>query len=365
MKATVSRKELQEALAIAGAASSVRSSLPTYMSTLIRVRDGKLELVGCDGEMWAKAIIPARIEEEGEACVQQKFLAEIVGALAHDEVRLEHTSGTLVLYSGPSEWKLMSMDTDMFPPMPEVPATSEVRLKMGLLREAINAVSYAVSEDHTRELLTGVNFQYDGETLTLVATDTHRLAVCRIEQPGIGSEIKVVVPEKALRIIKSLPVADDEEVTLRFDDVRISVDVGTAAVVSQLLNGTFPNWERVVPTEYTRQWTLDRKQFVDNLKRMTILARDNSHRVKLAGQGDTVVITAQSGRGEAREEVSVLSENGDLEIAFNVRYILDALGSMPGEGVRVQITEASRGTVFRPVEKGENQFCVIMPMALN
>lgn len=365
MKATVSRKELQDALAIAGGASSVRSSLPTYMSILIRVREGKLELVGCDGEMWAHASIPAQIEEEGEVCVQQRFLSEIVSALGHDEVRLDHSSGTLVLISGPSEWKLMSMDTDMFPPVPEVPASSEVKLPMGVLREAIGGVSYAVSEDHTRELLTGVLFNYDGEMLTVVATDTHRLAVCRVEQPGVGSDINVVVPEKALRIIRALPVGEDEEITLHFDDVRVTVNVGTAGVVSQLLSGTFPNWERVVPQEYTRQWTLDRKQFVENLKRMTILARDNSHRVKLTGAGDSVVITAQSGRGEAREEVNVISENGDLDIAFNVRYILDALASMPGEGVKVQITEASRGTVFRPVEKSENQFCVIMPMALN
>ncbi|GAB4122021.1 MAG: DNA polymerase III subunit beta [Fimbriimonadaceae bacterium] len=365
MKATVSRKELNDALSIAASASSARSTQPALMSIRMTLADGKLTLLGCDGEMWAQAYLPASIEVEGEICVQTRFLTEVVGALPDEQVTLQLSGTSLVIEGGQSEWKLFATPADLFPGIPDVPSTGELSLPMGLLQDSLDAVTYAVSSDTTRGVLTGVLMNYDGRTLTLVATDTHRLAVNRVHREGVGSDLNYIVPEKALKTIRSLPVPSDEDITIRFDGVRMSVDVGTAQVVSQLLDGNYPNWQRVVPSEFTRQWTMDRKEFYDNLKRAAILARDNSNRVTLSGQGDKVVISARSDeRGTAKEEVPVISQNGDIDIAFNVKFIMDALNAFDSEGVRTEMTEASRSAVIRPVEGGEDRFCVVMPMAL-
>ncbi|MDI9641080.1 DNA polymerase III subunit beta [Kamptonema cortianum] len=366
MKATVSRKDLAGALGIAAQASSVRTSLPILASIRIEAGESGLTLLGCDGEMWARSSCQANVEDAGVVCVSQKLLSDIVNALPDGEVDMSHEGTQLYLRHGHSEWKMMAYPGDDFPEIPATQPASHLNLSASQLRRAINAVAYAVSDDTSRPVLTGVLFTYDGEVLTMVATDTHRMAVNKIVKSGIGSSVTAIVPEKALRIIRSLDLQDDEEVSLGFDEARVSVDIGSAQVVSQLLSGQYPNWERVVPSEYTRTWTMDRVELFDNIKRAMILARDNANRIKFTGAGDKVVISARSeDKGEAKEEVSILSKNGDVDIAFNGRYVMEALQALEGEGIRAEMTESSRPAVLRPTESADETFCVVMPMAIS
>lgn len=366
MKVIVSQTDLSQALAVAAGASSIRTALPVLASIRITTVDGGISLVGCDGEMWASATCAANVETPGAICVQQKLLSEVVNALSSSgQVSIELEGTQVLLRHGDSEWKMLSMNPDEFPEIPEIEGSSELILKRDELRHAIETVIYAVSDDTSRPVLTGVLFSYDGVTLTMVATDTHRMAVHRIRREGIGSQIEVVVPEKALKVIRNLDVENDVELNLSFDESRLSVDTGKAKVVAQLLHGQYPNWERVVPTEFTRTWTADRGELIDNVKRAMILARDNANRVRFSGLGDKIVITAKSeDKGEGKEEVSVVSKNGDLEIAFNGRYVMEALSALSGAGVRAEMTESSRPAVIRPTEDSEDTFCVVMPMAM-
>lgn len=365
MKATVTRKDFASALAIAASASSQRSSHPVLQSIKLEAEGAALKLTGCDGEMWATATAAANVETSGGVCVQQKLLSDIVTALADSEISVELDGTVVFLRSKESEWKLLALPADEFPPMPSVENESQLTLPMGEFRGAVDSVGFAVSDDMSRAYLTGVLFTYDGQVLTMVATDTHRLAVNRMHREGIGSPLTAIVPEKALRTIKQMPVAEDETITVSFDASRLTVDVGSAKMVAQLLTGAYPNWERVVPQEFTRMWTVDRVELYDNIKRAMILARDNANRVRFSGKGDKVVISARSeDRGEAKEEVPIISKNGEVDIAFNGAYVMQALQSMPTEGVVAEMTEPSRPAVFRPVEGGEDRFCVVMPMAL-
>lgn len=365
MKATVDRKDLADALAIAASASSPRSSHPILQAIRIEAGASALELTGCDGEMWAWATAAASVAETGGACVQQKLFSDIVNVMPAGPIEIE-LDGTLVfLRQGQSEWKLLAMPAEEFPPVPEVGESARLTLPMQEFREAVDSVIFAVAEDMTRPYLAGVQFGYDGQALTTVATDTHRLAVNRIMREGIGSEIKATVPEKALRSMKALPLGPEEPINLVFDETRLTVDVGSAKIVAQQLAGQYPNWERHIPQEFTRMWTVDRAELYENVKRAMVIARDAAKRVRFSGKGDRVVILAQStDKGEAREEVPVISKNGEVDIAFNGEYIMQALAALPGEGVVAEMTEPSRPAVIRPVEGGENRFCVVMPMAL-
>jgi DNA polymerase III subunit beta len=228
----------------------------------------------------------------------------------------------------------------------------------------VDSVLFAVSTDTHRQVLTGVLLTYDGSTLTLVATDTHRLAVKKLSQPGIGSGVTAVIPEKALKAIKALPIGEEDPVTIRFGGGRLGVEAGGAKVISQLLAGAYPNWERVVPAESTRNWSVEVDQLAEKVKRTMILARDNANRVRFKGQEDQILISARSEeKGEAKEEVPMIANNGDVEIAFNGKYVQDALAPIQGPGVRIEMTESSRPAIFRPADD-DGYFCVIMPMAL-
>ena len=366
MKATVTRKELNEALAIAASATSQRTPSAVYGMIRLEAGDGKLNLMGCDGEMWASSTIPAEVNVEGITCVPQQLFSQIVAALPEGECHLELEGTSLCLRQNESDWRMTTMLVEGFPPIESINATNTLTLPFGELKAAVEGVAFAVSDDiGNRAVLTGILFSYDGTTLTLVATDTHRLAVNRVHRSGIGSSLTVIVSEKALKTIRNLPLADDTELTLSFDESRISVEVGGNKVVSQLLTGQYPNWERVVPSEFTREWIVDKAALHDNVKRAMILARDSANRIRFSGKGDKVVISARSeDKGEAKEEVPVVGKNGDLEIAFNGRYVMDALQATKSDGIRAEMTESSRPAVLRPTEGGDDHFCVVMPMAI-
>jgi|GEM_PF-480226 DNA polymerase-3 subunit beta len=375
MKIDCPRKEFFEAITATLAAASVRTSVPILQNVKIEATDhlansseklAGLRVTGCDGEMWVVRELPCLVTEPGALCLNARTLQQIVSQLPDGDLSLYTLDGhSAMLKQGASEYRLASLESDDFPEPPGYGGDAELTLPLGELRQAVDAVSYAVSQDSHRQILTGVLFVYDGSILTLVATDTHRLAVRKLNREGIGSNINVVVPEKALKAIKGLPAADDFEVTLRFGGGRVGVDAGGAHVVSQLLAGTYPNWERVVPQEHTRVWSAEVDQLSEKVKRAMIIARDSSDRVRFKGDGDQIIIAARSEeRGEAKEEVLMVADNGDVEIAFNGKYVSDVLNSLGGPGVRIEMTESSRPAVFKSADDDGNYLCVIMPMAL-
>jgi len=366
MKLDCPRKEFNDAVAMAAAATSLRTTVNILQYLKVDASNEGVRVLGCDGEMWVERNMACMVTEPGSVCLQATLLSQLVGSMPDGDLQLHTLDGHgALLKQGASEYRLQTLDASDFPEPPNYGGEGELTFPMGTLREAVDSVIYAVSTDTHRQILTGVLFNYDGGTLTLVATDTHRLAVKKLDQPGIGSGITAVIPEKALKAIKSLPVTDEESVTIKFGGGRLGVDAGGAKVVSQLLAGAYPNWERVVPTEPTRMWSVEVDQLAEKVKRTMILARDNANRVRFRGAGDQILIAARSEeKGEAKEEVPMVSDNGEIEIAFNGKYVQDALSQIKGDGVKIEMTESSRSAIFRPAESDNDYFCVIMPMAL-
>lgn len=351
---------------MAAAAASQRTSVNILQNLKVEAADGGIRVLGCDGEMWVERDVACMVHEPGAICIQASLLKDLVSKLPEGDVQLYTLDGSgAMLKEGAAEYRLQTLDAEDFPPAPDLEGENELKLKFSDFKHAVDAVLYAVSTDQHRQILTGVLFTYDGTSLTLVATDTHRLAVKRIEKEGIGTNVTAVVPEKALRAIKSLPVSDDSEIVLRFGAGRMGVEAGGAKVITQLLAGAYPNWERVIPSECTRTWSVETDQLMERVERTMVLARDNANRIRFRGADDQIVIAARSEeKGEAKEEVPMISSNGEIEIAFNGRYVVDALKAVSDAGVRIEMTESSRPAVFRPAEDPENYFCVIMPMAL-
>ena len=366
MKLVCPRREFFEAVSAATAAASVRTSVNILQYLKIEGLQNSVRVIGCDGEMWVEREFSCFVADQGAICLQAKLLNDIVSSMPDGDIDLETLeNGAVLLQQGASEYRMMSLDAEDFPEPPTFGGDGDLHLPMAQLRKAVDSVIFAVTPEQHKAVLTGVLFTYNGRTLTLVATDTHRLAVCRIDKEGIGSSINAVVPEKALRAIKSLPIPEDQEVEIRFGNGRLGVEANGAKVVSQLLAGTYPNWERVIPAESTRSWLVEVDQLSDKVKRTMILARDNANRVRFKGQGDQILLAARSEeKGEAKEEVSMVSSNGDVEIAFNGKYVQDALGPINGAGARIEMTESTRPAVFRSAEDDQSYFCVIMPMAL-
>lgn len=366
MRIDCSKKEFSDAVNMAASATSTRTSIPIYQSVKIEAGDSVVKVLGCDGDLWIERSFAAMVSEPGALCLQAKTLCDIVNSLADGDIELKSLdgSGALLTQSG-SEYRLQTLDPVDFPTPPSFGGDAELSLPMKQLRSAIESVSFAVSTDPHRGAITGVLFNYSGTTLQLVATDAHRLAVREIEHSGDGKGMSAIVPEKALRAIKSVPLGDDDPATLAFGHNRLGIEAVGTRVVCNLLSGQFPNWQRVVPNETTRTWSVEVDQLTEKVKRAMILARDNANRIRFKGDGDHILISARSEeRGEAKEEVAMVPKDGDVEIAFNGKYVQDALGQIAGPGVQIEMTESTRPAVFRSADDN-GYFCVIMPMQLS
>jgi DNA polymerase-3 subunit beta len=364
VKIDCSRRELNEALTTAGMATGSRSPITIYQNLRFEAADNKLRILGCDGEMWVEREITCTVHSPGSVLVNSRLIQDLVGTLPEGDVHLEWDNTQLVLDTDGSRYQLLGQAVGDFPDLPKIATASTLSLSMAEFRHTVDCVSFAVAQDIHRQVLTGVLFSYNNNVLTLVATDTHRLAVVKLEREGIGSDMSVVIPDKAIRAMKAIPVVDTTQIEIHFSEKQLAVAVEGVRIVSQILDGQFPNWERVVPSETNRHWDVEKASLESKLRRALIIAKDVNFRVKFQGTGDNLEISARGDQGDANEKLLIISDNGDIPIAFNGRYVLEAVGPIQGDTVRIKMSESSRAAVFGSSDPQETYFCVIMPMAL-
>ena len=363
MKLQCNRKKFDDALSVVASAASARAWLPILSHVYIEAQSDTVRLVGSDLEQWVECRIPAMVGEDGATTLPARLLTELVGSLDGEDIYIE--SGErhqAVLTSADSCYELVGLPAEEYPPIPDIESPSELALPVSLLRDMAKSVKFAVAPKGLNAALTGIRIEFESDTLRLVATDMHRLAVrtARIDS-GAAEPTAAIVPLKAIQLVQKIPAG--ETITLQLGQHRAAFLGENAAVYTQLIEGQYPNYQRVIPQESTRQWTLMTQDFRNALRRAYLVARSNSNKVYLRTDGEKLVISARGDVGEATERVDLVRVGDDLEIAFNARYLLDVLEVVKSEGVVLELTEALRPAVVKPAEM-DDYLCVIMPMAL-
>ena len=374
LRATAPRKELFEGIQTVGKAVATRSSLPILTHVRIAAKDGKVSMMATDLEMWMEHTLPGvGITEDGAATAPARNFTELLAAMpdADVSVTVEDETNTLHLRCLKANYKLLGLSADEFPLLPQVKEDSRFVIDRETLKDAIKQTIFATSTDETRAILTGVLVVFQGDSLKLVATDTHRLAVrdCPVKE-GSGSA-SAIVPSRAMTEL--LRIVGNEEgevvVTLSGNQIQFQIDDANGSkttLISRLIDGQFPNYERVIPAQATKTLTVERAPLAAAVKRASIVARDSASRVVLrtTEDGDKLTITAESGSvGNAYEEVEVARTGDDtpVEIAFNAKYLADVLNVLDTEGLHIELTEPLRPGVIRPTDTAD-YLCVLMPM---
>ncbi|BDI34218.1 DNA polymerase III subunit beta [Capsulimonas corticalis] len=374
LKASSARRELFDGIQTVGKAVATRSSLPILTHVRITAKDGKVSLMATDLEMWMEHTLPhAVVTGEGAATAPARNFTELLGAMPDSDVTftVEDETNTLHLRCNKANYKLLGLAADEFPLMPQVKEESRFVIDRTLLRDAIKQTLFATSSDETRAILTGVLVIFQGDSLKLVATDTHRLAVrdCAVQE-GRGSA-SAIVPARAMSELQRIVGNEEGEVTVTLSSNQIQFQIeneksGSTTLISRLIDGQFPNFERVIPTQATKTLTIQREPLVAAVRRAAIVARESANRIVLrtTEDGDRLTITAESGNiGNAYEEVDMAreGEDGPVEIAFNAKYLSDVLNVLDTEGLNIELTEPLRPGVIRPTEDAD-YLCVLMPM---
>ncbi len=372
MKLKADRATLIKALAHIQSVAEKRNTIPILANVLIAVRDGKLSLTATDMEIAVVEEVPTAASRDGATTASATTLYEIVRKLPDGaEVELDFTGGDaqLALRAGRYATSLVTLPTDDFPSMTAGQLPHHFHLSALALRGLIDRTRFAISTEETRYYLNGIFLHAadgeDGRVLRAAATDGHRLA--RVEEPlpeGAGSMPGVIVPRKTVAELRKLLDEASGEVEVALSDTRIQFTVGTVQLTSKLIDGTFPEYERVIPRDNEKVLRVGKKDFAEAVGRVAAISSERSRPVKMSLARDLLVLSAASPeQGTATEELDgdrVKYDAGPLEIGFQARYLNDITDQIGGE-VEFLFSDGAAPTVVR--DAGDTSaLYVLMPM---
>jgi len=376
MKFSVLQEELTRGLGIVSRAVSPRSTLPVLSNILVATDGGRLRLSATNLELGITSWINAKIEEEGSTTVPARTFTDLVSTLPPDktDISLDANTQTLNVRSGKLNTDIKCIDAQEFPPMPTPDEQAEVELNVEDLKEMIHQVVFAASKDEARPILTGVLLTAEDDELTMAAADGFRLSVrtANLSNP-IDKPIKAVIPARALSELARVSEDGSEVITMALPPGRGQVIFRTknTELVSQLIEGTFPDYKQIIPKGHQTRTLLSTSAFLKACKQAEIFAREGSLIAQInISPGDEemepgeVEISGQSEEtGSSQSVLDATIEGDDLIIAFNVRYLKEVLDVISTPNVALETTKPTSPGVIRPV--GEEDFLhVIMPMHL-
>jgi DNA polymerase III subunit beta len=372
MKFKADRATLLKALAHIQSVAEKRNTIPILANVLIAVRDGKLTFTATDMEIAIVEEVAASTSRNGATTAPAATLYEIVRKLPEGaEVELDHPGGDaqLALRAGRYATSLVVLPVEDFPSMTAGALAHRFHLPAQSLRALIDRTRFAISTEETRYYLNGIYLHAtasEGERkLRAVATDGHRLARVEEELPeGAGSMPGVIVPRKTVAELRKLLDEESSDVEVALSDTRVQFKVGTITLTSKLIDGTFPEYERVIPRDNDKVLLVGKKDFSDAVARVAAISSERSRPVKLSLARDLLVLSAASPeQGTATEELDgdrVQYESGPLEIGFQARYLNDITDQIP-EKVEFRFSDGAAPTVVRDAAD-QSALYVLMPM---
>ena len=379
MKLECLQENLAEGLTVVGRVVPTKSTLPVLSNVLLSTRDGELQLTANNLELSVAHRVPAAIAREGEITLPSRLLSDYVALLDHGQkVELELNSKThkVHLACGRYEANVAGIDAEDFPPIPAVSGGTSFSIPAGLLKEAINEVVFAAAPDDTRPVLAGVLLKMGGGSLTLAAADGFRLAVRTVELPEAGPDLQMIVPAKTLIEVARLlgSAADDDQVAINTtpNGNQIYFAFGKTEITSRLIEGQFPDYQRIIPPDAKTKVKVSTSDFLRATRAAAVFARDNSNIVRLEcspskedaelALGSILVKSTSAEMGDNEGNLDAVVEGDDTQIAFNGRYLRDALEAIDTPEVLLQITGPSSPGIIRPAGEPNGYLHVIMPM---
>ena len=379
MRISCLQENLSRGLAVVGRAVASRPTLPVTQNVLLSTENNMLRLSATNLEIAMTTWIGAMVEEEGAVTVPARLLTDFVNSLGSDRIDLEMAPDSRVLQikSGRSETNINGTDASEFPPIPTVDEAVQAQAQPSALRTAITRVAFAAATEESRPVLTGVEVKLREGGFTMAAADGFRLAVQHgeLSQP-VPDEMSVIIPARTMTELQRL-LGDNSEpvdimITPQKGQVMFRLQGGdTVELVSQLLQGTFPNYDQLIPQSYTTRAILDLQQTLRAARTAAIFARDGSNIVRMhvmpseseEGTGGRLVISARSEEiGDNEDVVDIAELEGEEgKIAFNSRYLIDVLSVLERGRVAIETTTSSSPGVFKPTDS-DDYVHVVMPM---
>jgi len=369
MKLTITREQFQEGLQAVSASIPTKTTLPVLSNVLLEATGDGLRLSGTDLDIAVSTSVPASVDQDGAITLPARKLSDIVKELPSAAIRLTSSGEQrATIECGRAKFKLLGLPREEFPAFPTVKFEGGWRSRAGDVQKLVSHVAFAASTEESRPILNGVLWELRPEKMRMVATNGHRLA--RMDVPvtaGIGKgQADLIIPPKALEQIRRL-FQDGDELDIARSDNHLGFKSATTQVFTRLIEGPYPNYEQVIPRENDKTMTVDRATLAASLRRMSIVASDQTHRIRMAISNASCKLSVQTpDLGEAQEEFAVNYEGDTLEIGFNAAYLLEILKYMPTDEVRMTFKGPERAATIEPVGWNDPAayLTLVMPLRL-
>ena len=368
MRVSCLQENLGRWLGVVGRMVATRTTLPITSHILISTDQSRLKLAATNLEIATSCWVGAKIEEEGAIAIPAGLLIDFVNSLPSGTIDMSIASGTqtMELKCAKFEARISGQKADEFPPIPQIGKGTTTKVDAHPLRTAITQVVFAAATDDSRPILTGCYAQFVGDKLTLAAADGFRLAVQTLPSSiPVAEETSIIIPTRSLRELDRLLRDQEEpvELTINPQKSQILFHLKNVEIVSQLIQGSFPDYNQLIPQSYTTRSVINVAEFLRAIKSASVFARDGSGIVKLQiTPNEGIQISARAEEvGDNEGKIFASIEGQEAKIAFNSKYLMDIFGILGDEQVALEVTTPSSPGVFRPVGE-EDWVQVVMPM---
>jgi len=366
MRFTITREKLQEGLAAVTPAVPSKTTLPVLANLLIQTTDKGIRISGTDLDIAVSTEVTADVEAVGAITIPARKLSEIARELPAAPVRLSATGDQRVtLECGRSKFKLLGLPKSEFPSFPAINFDKALKIPSGDLQKLIGHTAFAASTEESRPILNGVLWELRPDAMRMVATNGHRLA--KMEVPVSGAKkADLIIPPKALEQIRRL-FAAEEELEVAQGENHLGFRSPFTSVYTRLIEGPYPSYDQVIPKDNDKVATLDRAALVGALKRMSVVASDQTHRIRLSfNTGMLKFSVSTPDLGEAQDEMPIRYDGDPMDIGFNAAYLLEILRYMPTDEVRMTFRAPERASTLEPDGWSDSAkyLCLLMPLRL-
>jgi DNA polymerase-3 subunit beta len=367
MKLSIARETLLTPLSQVIGVIEKRQTLPILSNVLLQLSGGQLEMTGTDLEVQLLARVHVDSAEEGAITVPARKLLDIFRLLPErSEVTLEHIDDRLSIRSGRSRFNLTTLPVENYPAFDSGSTDLEVTLPSDSLRSALDKTIFAMAQQDVRSYLNGLLIDLEGHTLRTVASDGHRLAVFQETLPSpFSANRQIIVPRKGIQELSRLLGDADDSLTIQISPNTIRVNLGQVTFSAKLIEGRYPDYQRVMPRELSRIYQADKEELKSALSRASLLTSEKQKSVSLeVDEAGLMILKAQnSEHEEAEERLMVDAQGGSVSVGFNAGYLLDAINHVDSEQVRLSFTDVANSCLVEDTTDPRFRY-VVMPMRL-
>jgi DNA polymerase III subunit beta len=368
MELVVRKNDLLRELQLFQGIVERKNTIPILANVLMEAAGAEVRMLATDLEVGLRTRCEASVSRAGSLTLPAKKFFEIVRALPDTDVRIEQQNSTVTVAADRFDSKMQTLPREDFPTVPEAGGTATATLPGKVFREMVARTQFAITSEDTRYFLNGAQLVLTPASMTLVATDGHRLALVTVPREAEGTEeLKVILPKKTLMELSRLLGDGDEAIRYEQGENHLFFHVGDRLLISRKIDGQFPAYERVIPKGNDKRIEFERDRVTSAIKRVALLSNERSRAVKLLIDGGKVEVTSSSPEfGEAKEQLNVEYSGPALQICFNAQYVLDFLSVVETDAIALELKDEVSQALMRPVNPpaGHDYTYVIMPMRI-